>query len=137
MNVAGDKYKQRLSLLHELVAMGDADGRLVMEEFELIRAIGERLGVHDADIERALQNDIAFTPPKHEHERIMWLHAFCMVMVADGVVDEGEIDFMLQIGVRLGFRPNALREMIRRLQRDPEAPLSPSELIRILQVTHN
>jgi len=126
-----------MSLLNELVNLGDADGRMAMEEFELIRSIAERLGIADADLETTLRTDIPFTPPKNELDRVLWLQACSMVIIADERVDDREVKFMQRIGLRLGFNQLAVNELLRRLKAQPDRPLPPQELLRIFQVPHN
>lgn len=130
-------YQEKLSLLNELIHLGDVDGRMAMEEFELIRAIAERLGISDEDLEKVVRTEVPFTPPKSEMERILWLQAFSLVTIADERVDEREVKFIQRIGLRLGFNPQPINELLRRLMAHPGKPLSPGDLIRLFQVSHN
>ncbi len=130
-------YEQKLSLVNELVHLGDADGRMDRDEFELTRGLGSRLGINDADIEKAIRKDIPFTPPTEEADRILWLQAMTMIVIADEVLHENEVQSMQRIGLKLGFRDAAINELLRRLRANPTRPLPPSELLPIFQVAHN
>ena len=130
-------YQEKLSLLNELVQVGDADGSMARDECEMIRAIAERLDVSDADLEKVLRDKVPFTPPRMEIDRILWVQGISMIIVADGVVTDREVRFMQQLGMRLGFSPGPIQELLKRLQANPSRPLPAEELIPIFQVAHN
>lgn len=130
-------YQEKLSLLNELIHVGDADGQMARDEFEMIQAIAHRLNVTDEDLEKVLRNNIPFAPPRLEIDRILWIQGISMIIVADGVVTDREVAFVQRLGLRLGFGSGPINELLKRLQANPSRPLDAAVLLPIFQVSHN
>ncbi|GAB5418070.1 MAG: hypothetical protein Crog4KO_31500 [Crocinitomicaceae bacterium] len=130
-------HKEKLSLLTELIKLAKADQEVRTSEFEFLYAIAKQLSVSDDDFKRLFEENIAFTPPKNELDRIVQFQRLVLMMNVDRSVSDTELDHIRNIGVRLGLAPRATDEVLKAMREHENGMLPPEKLIGIFKTFHN
>jgi uncharacterized tellurite resistance protein B-like protein len=134
MNIS---HEQKLRILTELIRIAGADGQHRDEEYDLLHRITELLDVEPMDMEALFTKPSETDLPKDEVHRIsLFFHLVTMVL-ADGEISYDEIVLLRELTLKLGFRPQALDEVIKRLDDWVKFGIPEAEFIQIFQVHHN
>lgn len=115
--------------LNVLIQLAKIDGETDGSELELIRQIGASQSVSDEDIDRVLhdaEKTDALPPLEHwsRHEKIELMVDLVLVMKIDGKIEKDEMDFALKVSDKLGFKDNALVELVSHIDEFAEAPVT-------------
>lgn len=132
-----NSFKEKLSLLTELIKLAKADQEVRTAEFEFLYAIAKQLNVSDEDFKKLFEANIEFTPPKNELDRIVQFQRLVLMMNVDKSVSDSEIDHVRDIGVRLGLAPRATDEVLKAMREHENGMLPPEKLIGIFKTFHN
>lgn len=130
-------YKQKLSLLHNLLNLTLVDQVESEVEIDFIYQIGEKLDVEKNDIDALLGADIDFAAPKAEDERIVLFYTFVLVMRIDGVVTPAEISFCKEIGLKMGLNPFAVNNLLKSIEANPTKQVPAVEVVNFFKLYHN
>jgi len=101
----GKDAKRRKSALVTVLQVMVADGKVDPSEKMFLAKVCARLGVKEKELKKVLANPSAvqFTPPNDNKERIFQLFDVILMMLADGRIDQREMDLCIYAGRRLGF----------------------------------
>ena len=110
-----------------LVQLAKIDGHASDSELDVIRRIGSSRLVSDVDIEKVI--DLAETAdpiPDLTHfskeEKMDMMYDLVAVMKADGIVHKEEMKFCLSMVQKLGFKDEALFELVSNSKIDDTSP---------------
>jgi hypothetical protein len=111
------KTKQVKNHLRNLVILGASDGHLQQAEKEIIVKIGLRHGLKQPAIEKIIAN------PGHKHlplaktdeDRFQQVYDIVEMTLSDGIADETELHFCVEMAEKLGFRKSAVGLLIRKI----------------------
>ena len=109
-----DLYQEKISHLNDLVKLSRIDGQESLHEIHFINAIADRLGVSREDLEkvRKKNDDIVFTPPHDMYQIMMQYHRIILLMGIDRIISESEMEFCMDIGIKMNLKPEAIREIL-------------------------
>jgi uncharacterized tellurite resistance protein B-like protein len=112
--------KKRKSHLRNLVALAKLDGFISKEEFSFLLKVGDRAGVTSDEVKKMMlrTTTIKVSKPDNNIDRFDLLYDLLEMTLADGVMDENEIDFCIDMAVRLGFRPAISGVLVRMIAVD-------------------
>ncbi len=98
--------KKNKNLLKNLVALANADMKLDKAELACIYRIGEQRGLTKDQIKQIVksQKKHQIIVPEEITEKFEHLYDMVQVMVADGVVEDSEVEFCVDIAGKLGVR---------------------------------
>lgn len=102
------------SHLKNLIALAKADGNLHPDEEKMIYKIGDKYGLKDRQIASLLRSEKKLelhVPDTHE-EKMDQLYDIVMMVYADGVVEESEIDFCEDVVDKFGFKKDIVKWLI-------------------------
>jgi len=107
------KFKQHL---RNLVFLAKVDGKLNEVERDLIFRIGLKYGLKDYFIAELIEEipDFDFRLPASDYERFDQIYDLVQLMVSDGIVDDHELDFCVDMAERLGFRKAVVAVLVRK-----------------------
>ena len=113
----GRKARERKSHFRNLVGLAAADGKLADDEAKFLAVLGAKWGVSPKEIQAVLTNPskVKEAPPKEPRERLNQLVELVSLMIVDGEIDEREMDYCMNFAMRMGFRPSAVPDMVKRL----------------------
>lgn len=124
------KYNPHLNIL---VMMAKIDGETDGAELELIRQIGASNNVSSEDIEMIIENTKAdHSIPSLENisreEKIALMANLVMVMKIDGRIDKEEMKFCMQVLKKLGYKEEALFDLVSTTYLDPAHEIDIEEI---------
>ncbi|MCR5886548.1 TerB family tellurite resistance protein [Hymenobacter sp. J193] len=100
-----------------LVALAKADGHIDEREMNFIVAVGKKNGVRADDVRNlvAHAHDRTMLVPDNDSERFDQIFDLVDMMLADGVVDDNEMDFCIDMAEKLGFRKAIVGVLVRKI----------------------
>ncbi len=112
--------KKKKSHLKNLVSLAKLDGHVSKEEFDFLIKVGARNGVYSNDIRKMLSRSttIKVTKPENDGERFDIIYDLIEMILADGIMEESELDFAIDLSVKLGFRPAISGVLVRKIAVD-------------------
>lgn len=100
------KVKAEKSHLRNLILLANADGELSKTEADVIFKIGESRGLKKEEITVLFEEELkkeSILVPDNDTERFNQIFDLVTVMLADGKVEDNEIDFCIEVAEGLGF----------------------------------
>ncbi len=112
-----DETKRIKSHLLNLGALAKADGHLDEAELNFIITVGRKHGLKPEDVRTLVANSSKdhLIIPDNDDERFDQLFDLVDMMLADGIVDDAEMDFCTSMAQRLGFRKAVVALLVRKI----------------------
>lgn len=132
-----NQKNERLSLLAELIKMAKADNEVRDVEFQFLFSLAAQMGVTKEDFKELFEQYIEFNPPKLEFERIIQFQRLVLLMNVDLEIDEDEILYIKNLGIRMGLHPMATNEVLKVMNEYENKVVPPDVLIQIFRTFHN
>ncbi|OGX87070.1 tellurite resistance TerB family protein [Hymenobacter glacialis] len=103
--------------LLNLAALAKADGHIDAREMNFIVAVGKKNGMSSAEVQALVSADKGDNTelPTNDSERFDQIFDLVDMMLADGVVDETEMDFCIVMAEKLGFRKAIVGVLVRKI----------------------
>ncbi|WP_227006238.1 tellurite resistance TerB family protein [Rufibacter latericius] len=110
--------------------MAKIDGHIDSAEMEHIIAIGERKGMRAQDVRALLANcgNVKLTMPNNDIDRFDQVYDLVEMMLADGIVDDSEMDFCIDIATKMGFRKAVVGVLVKKITTGVKDGLSREEI---------
>lgn len=104
----------RKSHVKNLVTVAMADGRLDDDEWDLLVAIAQLVGIREQEIQTIKEAPelVQFVPPKKYDEKVQQLQDLVAVMTIDGEINERELQLCQKIAVKLDLLPQIVDDII-------------------------
>ena len=132
-----NEKNEKKSLLSELIKMAKADHSIRDVEFQFLLAIASQLGVTKDEFRDLFEEYIVFNPPKLEFDRIVQFQRLVLLMNVDLEIDEKELTYIKDLGIRMGLHPLAINEVLTIMHNYPNKLVPPDKLIGIFKTYHN
>ena len=129
--------KEKLSLLTELIKLARCDQEVREQEYNFLLTIAQSLNVRKEDLDSLFDKYIDFTPPKSEFERILQFHRLVLLMNVDVETSDIEVEFLKDIGIRIGLNPMATNRVLDEMNLYPDKVIPPEKLIEIFKEQYN
>ena len=130
-------YKEKLSILSEMIAHPLADQEVKASEFDFLWGVAEQLGVEREDFETLFDSPVRNIIPKTLLERILQFHRLVLLMNVDQGQTFKEIDKLHNIGLRMGLPPSAIDQVLALMHQYPDKIIPPQTLIGIFKAHYN
>ncbi len=130
-------YKEKLSLLNDMVTLSMVDGTLHNREHQFIKMIADEFNVRNEDLEELFHSNPQKVVIKSEFKRIEQFYRLALLMHSDHHKHEDEVEFLKNIAINLGLNPMAVRRVIEEMDKSPTRMLEPNLLLGIFQEQHN
>lgn len=131
-----DQHEKK-SLLVELIKLAQIDEAIKPVEYNFLLMISRQLGVGKNEFDQLFEQYISFDPPAFEFERIVQFQRLVLLMNIDLEINSKQIDFIKELGVRMGLRPRATEEVLKVMHNYPNKVVPPEKLIEIFKTFHN
>ena len=97
-----------------MIELACVDGDFDDNEKEFLLQSGQRWGLSLSQAKAVLKNPgkVKFCPPEDPEQRIAQLYDLIIMMLADGVIMEVEMDYVQMLAVRMGFRASDVPKML-------------------------
>lgn len=101
-----DKIESDESHVRNLILMAKSDNLMDKSELEVIFQIGRERGFDKIEVKEFIKDNqkTGLIKPDTVLEKYEQLHDLVLVMLADGVIEEDEMEFIVHFANRLGFR---------------------------------
>ena len=129
--------KEKLSLLTELIKLARCDHKVREQEYIFLLSIAQSLDVSKEDFDSLFETYIEFTPPESEFERILQFHRLVLLMNIDKETSDLEVEFLKDIGIRIGLNPMATNQVLAKMNDYPNKVIPPEKLIEIFKEHYN
>jgi uncharacterized membrane protein YebE (DUF533 family) len=112
-----EQTKKIKSHIVNLAALAKADGHIDEREMNFIVAIGRKNGMRPADVRSVVANagSVNLLLPDNDSERFDQIFDLVDMMLADGVVDDHEMEFCIDMAGKLGFRKAIVAVLVRKI----------------------
>lgn len=112
-----EQTKKIKSHIVNLAALAKADGHIDEREMSFIVAVGQKNGMRAAEVRNVVANSgsVNLLLPDNDSERFDQIFDLVDMMLADGVVDDNEMDFCINMACKLGFRTAIVGVLVRKI----------------------
>jgi uncharacterized tellurite resistance protein B-like protein len=128
---------EKFSLISQLIKLAKADDEIKDIEFSFLLTMATQLGVTKDDFKDLFEKNIEFNAPKMEFQRIVQFQRLILLMNVDSVIDDAEIQYIRDLGIRMGLHPSATNEVLRQMHDYENKVIPPERLIEIFKTYHN
>ena len=103
--------------LCNLASLAKADGHIDDRELNFIITVGKKNGVSAGNVRKLVsgQTNCDSDIPTNDSERFDQIFDLVDMMLADGIVDETEMDFCIMMAEKLGFRKAIVGVLVRKI----------------------
>lgn len=130
-------YKEKLSLLGDLIQLSRVDGELHDRELHFIRLVAEELKVREDDFLELFNLPNQIVVFRSEFQRIEHFYRMALLMHCDEVNHEKEEEFLMQVGVKMGLSPFAMKRVFKMMQASTSKTLDAHVLLDVFREQHN
>lgn len=112
-----EQTKRIKSHILNLGALAKIDGHVDSAEMNYIIAIGKKNGLRQDEVRSLLANanSAKFEMPANDSERFDQIYDLVEMMLADGIVDDNEMDFCVEMAEKLGFKQAIVGVLVRNI----------------------
>lgn len=112
-----EQAKKIKSHLLNLAALAKADGHIDAREMSFIIAVGKKNGISSSEVQSLVSGATVATNelPTNDSERFDQIFDLVDMMLADGIVDDTEMDFCIMMAEKLGFRKAIVGILVRKI----------------------
>ena len=112
-----EQTKRIKSHILNLGALARVDGHVDSTEMSYIIAIGKKNGLKQEEVRNLLANahTARFEIPATDSERFDQIYDLVEMMLADGIVDDNEMDFCVEMAGKLGFKKAIVGVLVRKI----------------------
>lgn len=104
---------KRENIVSIVSLMSKVDGKIHENEFVYLIKLGLSLGLTDDKVREIIYADEEFVfVPKSEEDRVTILYYLIFLIKVDGVIDTEEVNLMHHFGLKLGFSPLLISNII-------------------------
>lgn len=132
-----EDYKERISLLQEMIAFALVDGELHDREYDFIQIVAEELEIDKETLHKLFDKKQEKTVIKDEFNRICQFYRLALLMHADGVLHEREKIKINEIGVNMGLNPFAMKRVLHLMENSIDGTVSAETLLSVFSEQHN
>ncbi len=110
------KYKK--NHIKNLLALAKVDGHMHEKEISLLFKIAKRYGMKDRQVQQLIDSEEQFTinVPDNHHDKMNLLYDLILMVYADDVVDEHEIEFCEQAVSQFGMKKELVQWLLSGVQ---------------------
>jgi len=112
-----DQIKKVKSHLMNLSALAKIDGHVDSAEMNFIVTIGQKNGMKAEEVKNLIANsgNVKLEIPTNDSERFDQIYDLVEMMLADGIVDDNEMDFCIDMASKLGFKKAIVGVLVRKI----------------------
>ena len=112
-----EQLKRVRNHITNLGVLARIDGHLDSSELNYIITVGQKNGLKADDVRSLIANGekAQFHLPENDSERFDQLYDLVEMMLADGIVDDNEMEFCMMMAGNLGFRKDVVGVLVRKI----------------------
>jgi len=112
-----EQVKRMKNHIMNLGALAKVDGHIDSTELNYIIAIGQKNGMKAEEVKSLIANagTVKQLIPENDSERFDQIYDLVEMMLADGIVDDNEMEFCIDMAIKLGFRKAIVGVLVRKI----------------------
>jgi len=112
-----EQVKRVKNHIMNLGALAKVDGHIDQTELHYIISIGQKNGMKPEEVKSLIANSgtIKQMLPENDSERFDQIYDLVEMMLADGIVDDNEMEFCMEMAAKLGFRKAIVGVLVRKI----------------------
>lgn len=112
-----DQLKRVKNHIMNLGALAKVDGHIDATELNYIITVGQKNGMKPEEVKSLIANSgkVKQILPDNDSERFDQIYDLVEMMLADGIVDDNEMDFCIEMAAKLGFRKAIVGVLVRKI----------------------
>jgi uncharacterized membrane protein YebE (DUF533 family) len=126
-------YKEKLSILDEMIALSQIDGKVHEREYQFIQMIAEEFQVREEDFKELFHVEAPKIVLKNEFQRIEQFYRLALLMHSDHHKLEEEVSFLKNVAINLGLNPMAVKKVLLAMDESPTKMLDPKHLLELFR----
>lgn len=130
-------YKDKLNVLSELIDFARVDYKIKESEYDFLLSVANLLEVKKSSLDDLLKQESASKTPTTELEKIVQFNRLLLLMNIDDEQHKKEIERLHNIGLWMGLRPSAIRQVLEIMHKYPKKIVPPQVLINIFKAHQN
>lgn len=130
-------YKEKLSLIGDMIELSKVDGQLHDREYEFIKMVADELKVRDEDFDELFKIPNELLVFKSELKRIEHFYRLALLSHCDNHHHDREQEFLYQLGLKLGLNPFAVKRVLNEMEKSPTRMVDAELLLGIFKEQHN
>lgn len=130
-------YKEKLSILSEMIAFARVDYTLKDSEYQFLRGVASNLGIEEKTFQKLLDQKSPKVTLKSQAERIVQFHRLLLLMNIDQEQHKKEINTLYNIGLTMGLPPSAIGQVLEVMHKYPDKVVPAQVLIDIFKAHYN
>jgi len=97
-----------------LIQVSRSDGKIDPEELEILHKEGKRFGLTDPEIDKLIEEESHhhYHAPYSLHDKFEHLYNTAEMILADGVISEGEKKIIRRFAIEAGFSDKAIDKLL-------------------------
>jgi uncharacterized tellurite resistance protein B-like protein len=109
----GGQQKMNISHIENLVEVALADGKIVVEERELLEKFAKRLSISNEDLKEIIKNigKHPINPPVDREDRYKRFYRLIQMMLSDGIIGEKQDLLIHRFAIGLGYSEERTEEI--------------------------
>ena len=110
--------------IKNLLALAKVDGHMHPKEEELLYKIAKRYGLKDRQVKELIDSDEKFNMnvPDNHNDKMNLLYDLVLMVYADGVVDEHELEFCEEAVKQFGMKKGLVNWLLEEFERGTPPP---------------
>ncbi len=130
-------YKEKLSILSELILFAKADNVVTVSEYKFLLSIAKLIGVDKKTFDSLFTRDVEKVLPKNQADSILQFHRLVLLMNVDCNRHPSEVKKLYNIGLSMGLPPSAVEQVLSIMHQYPDNVVPPEVLINIFKAHYN
>ncbi|MXN89927.1 excinuclease ABC subunit B [Flavobacterium sp. Sd200] len=130
-------YKEKLSLLSEMIAFAKIDGEVHEREYRFLWIVASQLKIEKDVFTSLFEEPAEKVVLKTEHDRILQFYRLALLMQADGVLHDNEQIAIREMGINMGLSPFAMKSVLVEMQNSPTGMIDPEVLLALFRAQQN
>jgi hypothetical protein len=132
-----DTYKEKISLLSEMIAFAIVDEELHDREFDFLLLVSKELDIKKDTFMALFHKRNEFVIVKDEFSRILHFYRLSLLMHCDNILHNRENVAIHEIGIKMGLSPTAMNRILKLMEKTPNHMIAPEVLIEAFQTQYN
>jgi len=120
-----------------MIAFSTVEGHLNKKEYEFLFLIANELNIEKGGFNDLFQQDLPKLPINNEVQRIQQFYKLALLMRSDGTIHIKESAAIKEIGVRMGLNPEAIKRILKKMEKSPKTIISADVLKKIFKEERN
>ena len=116
-SLKSQSQKEKETAVKNLIAVMLSDGKIDPNEMKHLGIVCRRHGMSEKQLKEILKKpqSIKFTVPKEPNARMQQLIDMVWMMLADGQIDQREMDMCIALAMKMGFRPSVVPQLVQHI----------------------